>query len=332
MQFEGQGGLSSDADATVLAASAEDTTDAPAMVSTNLLIAEDHAASVYADDGAIEIVNEGAANNLKLALSFTQSGGNATLVGYLVKLQKLGTPASETNGFSIQVETDNAGDPSDTPVANTTVTKATSLIDDGGFVWYMFLLSRGSRGTLTNAVAYHIVVEGDWTASATDSIQIDTDAVLAGAQTCKYYDAAWAALALKNLCIIPLTMPEGNDDLKFGETTINLNNEVSLTPDDPSDAQGFPEADIMAADPTITVSPRETLDSEVDLAEYYDDQDDVTFYCQIGSTAGNIVELFGIRGVVVDTTEDERDGKMARSLMIRLDREQDGTAFKIRYR
>jgi len=330
--FEGQGGLSSDADATVLAASGEDSTDPPALVSASMTLAEIHADAVWSDDGDPEKVDDGAGSNEELALSFTQVSTAQTLVGYLAKIQKVGTPANETNGLTIRVETDNAGDPSGSPVANTTVNMATSLIEDNHFSWYLFLLDRGSRGTLAASTDYHIVVSADYDTDSSNCVQIDTDAVAAGSQKCKYYDAAWASLALKNLCIVPLVMPVGGDDLFFGTTEWNLNNEVTMTADDPSDAQGYPAAQIVSADPTITITPRETLDTENDLAEYFDDQDELYFHCQIGSDSGNIEEIDGFRGVVVDTSEDERDGKMARSLTIRIDRELAGAGFRIRYR
>jgi hypothetical protein len=330
--FEGQGGLSSDADATVLAVSGEDSTDPVALVSASMTLAQVHTESVWTLDGAAEKIDDGAASNVELAMSFTQGASNETLVGYLVNLQKVGTPANETLGVRIRVETDAAGDPSGTPVANTTVTKATSLIDSTNAGWYLFLLSAGSRGTLTAAADLHVVISADYDTDAANCVQIDTQAVAAGAQKCKFYDAAWAALALKNLSLVVLTLPTAIDDLYFGTSEINLNNEVNLTADCPSDAQGFSAADITGADPTITVTPRDALDSDIDFAEYFDDQDELFFSAQVGSTAGNIVEIFGKRAVVVDVVDEEREGKMARSLPLRIDRELTEAGLTIRFR
>ncbi len=329
--FEGQGSLSSDADGTTLAIGGEDSTDPVALVSASMTLAEIHSESVWAVDGAVEEVNEGAGDNVELAMSFTQSGAK-TIVGYLAKLKKNGTPTNETLGFRIRIEGDAAGDPDGSALANSTATKATSLIDSTNSGWYLFLLDIGSRGTLADGIDYHAVVSGDYDASATDNIEIDTQIVGAGAQKCIFFDAAWAALSLKNLSLVILTMPVGGDDLYFGPTEINLNNEVTLTDDEPSDAQGFSAATIDGADPTITITPRDALDSEIDLAELFDDQDELFFSAQIGTTVTNIVEIFGKRAVVVDVANEERDGKMARSLPLRINRELKGAGLTIRYR
>ena len=331
IMIDGQGGLSSDADATVLAASGEDSGDPPVLVSASMTLAEIHPESIWDTDGAVEKIADGETSNLKLSMGWTQSGAK-TIVGYLVNIQKNGTPATETNGMQIRIETDSTGDPSGTPVSNTTVTKATTLIEDNHSSWYLYLLARGSRGAVADSTPYHAVVSGDWNPDTDKCIKISTKAVLAPAQKCQYYDEAWAALALKNLSLVVLTAPAGGDDLYFGPTEINLNNEVSLTPDDPNDGQGYPEADINGADPTITISPRDTLDSQFDLAELFDDQDELFYHCQVGSTSGNIIEIDGFRCVVVDVTDEDRDNKMVRSLPLRIDRELTGAGLRLRHR
>jgi hypothetical protein len=329
-QFEGNGVFENRTDATVLAASGEDTTKPPPMINECLILAEAESISTYVNDGTQEVMLDLAASNLRYSVSWTPSA-NRTVIGYAVKMEKVGTPANETLGFQIQVETDAAGDPSDTPVANTTVTRLTTAIEAAD-EWEFFMLAAGSRGAVTGSTPYHVVLEGDWDVDASNTIKLDVQAVAAGAQNCKYYDAAWAALALKNLTVVVLTMPSGGDRLYQGPSTINLNNEISVTPDDPCDAQGHHAADLTDADPTWTLSPRDAIDSEVDLAEYLDDQDELFLMATVGSTAGNIIEHVMMRATVNEQSDDERDNKMVKGLVCRLDREKTEAIYTKRYK
>jgi hypothetical protein len=194
------------------------------------------------------------------------------------------------------------------------------------------MLARGSRGSLTGSTAYHVVLEGDWDVDASNTIKLSTNAVAAGAQQCKYYDASWAALALKNVCVVILTMPPGGDDIYFGPTELNLNNEITVTPDDPNDTQGHHYADLVNADPVLTITPRDALDSEVDMAAWFDDQTELFWQCTVGTVSGNRVEHTMMRLTPIDVSDEDRDSKVVKSLPLRLDRELDGAIYTKRYK
>ena len=327
--FEGNGVFSTDADAVVLAKGGEDTTLEPTLVSAGCMIGEISSVSTHASDGTQEEMADAPASNLKYAVAYTPTR-NETVIGYAVKMEKVGTPANETNGFTIAMDTDAAGDPAGSLVTNTTVNRATTIIAAAD-EWEFFALARGSRGALVSATPYHILMTQDWDPDGSNTLKLDVEAVAAGSQKTKFYDASWAALALKNISVVLITMPSGGDDLLLGTSEINMNNEISVTPDDPNDAQGHAAADLTDADPTWSISPRDTIDSEVDLGAYITAGTELFVQMTVGSTSGNKIQHTMSRLTVEKQEPGVLDNKIIRGLTLRLNREKTGAYYTKRY-
>ena len=332
MDCEGQGVFESDDDATVLAQTGEDSTDPPILVNADVVIGVHSSDSVEASDGVVEEIADGAASNIRLALKFTPAV-ESKVVALAWKFQKNGTPANETNGLNFGIQADDAGAPDGSDITNSAYTLATASIGDSAERWYWNVYSPSSRPTV-EADDNWCVVDADYDPDADNNIQISTDAVAVGSQRSQFYDAAWAALSLKNICVKIILMPTSGHEFYFGETFIALNNEFDHESpgDDPNDAQGYAHAVIADCDPTIDITPRETLDSEYDLAELFDDQDEVFFHAQLGSTAGNIVQWIAEHCIVIEKSKSERGMTMVRNLKLRVDREiADCAGFQIRH-
>ena len=135
-----------------------------------------------------------AADNQELALSVTPATTGSAGVQVRLRLRRVGNPSGN---LTVELQTDTAGDPSGTPVANGTsaaVSAASITADSGGQdVTFTFATSP----TLTASTAYHAVLKGTYTASATDYIDWAVEDVASGGNF-EIKDAAWANDATKN--------------------------------------------------------------------------------------------------------------------------------------
>lgn len=139
----------------------------------------------------------GAADNVMLAFSLTPATLAAAGNRVRLYLRRRGTPAGGSNVVQVIIDTDAAGDPSETPVtdgSSATVGALSITADDGGqYVDFTFSLSP----SLAPSTAIHCRLVGTYTASATDNIQMAVEDVASGGNF-EIKDVAWANDATKN--------------------------------------------------------------------------------------------------------------------------------------
>lgn len=144
------------------------------------------------DDGSIKL-REGAATAVQLAIPFTPTA-DVTLDKVRLQLSQLGSVAAGKKVW-VNIQTDAAPDPSGTDVNGAQIYGASRKVEAADISDTIeeveFQLIDGVD--LTAATQYWIVVSGDYTASATDCIQVHYNTV-AGTSTCRQYDAAWGAI------------------------------------------------------------------------------------------------------------------------------------------
>jgi len=315
-QCDGQGVFAADADDTVLAASGEPTQKPVALKGICQRLLEYHADNNETIDGVVEGLRDGAASNIKLARSFTQ-GTTAQKVGMIrLPLALVGSPQNETNGVWITIEGDSAGDPDGTPITNGTSAYVATTSISSTQTWVNFTFTKGSEPTLSASTDYWIVFQGDYDTDASNHVSIDTESVGAGAQDSAYYDAAWAALALKNLSMQILVATDPN--LKFGPSEFNMNNVIELR-EDPCASQGWESGGIVDRHIQVSLTPEEMLDANWDLGDLFDDADELYWECVVGTTSGNIVEFRVMHGQIMADETDYGSPKARRNLTLGLD-------------
>lgn len=324
INYDGLGVLEATGDGATVASPA-DTPKSPVFKSANMWLLEHHAILAEDLDGAVEKLQDGAGSNVKLAITVAQGTTAQKVKKIRLNATKVGTPANETNGLTLTIETDDAGDPSGTPITNGTAdTIATAGISDTA-TWIDFSFS--TPPTLDASTTYHIVVTSDYDTDTDNCISFDTDIVAAGAQICQYFDAAWAALSEKNIsCQILVAV---DPTIYFEGVEINPNNEVALQLD-PNGSEGWIYGDIGGRTPKIILTPLEKTDATSDFWSYLTDATDLYLQFQIGTTAGNIIEFIVQHcKVSLAGTWDDRDGKITHPLELVI---EDGTDFEIRLR
>jgi hypothetical protein len=144
-------------------------------------------AAITAGDNDIPLRN-GASDNVKLAAVFTQAAaGQIKRVALMLK-QKGAITAGKK--IWITIEADNAGDPSGTPLATSAKLEAAGVAAAYGFVVFTFTVPLD----LAAETDYHVVLQGDYDAGATNQIQWRA-ATVAELGNSMVYDSAWAAVA-----------------------------------------------------------------------------------------------------------------------------------------
>jgi len=135
-----------------------------------------------------------AADNQELSFSFTTPATptTQTVAAVAFPLKRLLNPSGN---LSVEIQADTAGDPSGTPISNGTsgTVAASAILLDGGWIWFLF----ATPPTTTPATAYHAVLKGTYSPSATDNIQVGVEDVPSGGNF-EIKDAAWANDATKN--------------------------------------------------------------------------------------------------------------------------------------
>lgn len=132
--------------------------------------------------------------NSEEAQGFTPAvSGQVTHVSlYLKKV------ASPTGNMYVQIQTNNAGVPSNTSLAQSNNLDVATLTT--GYAWYTFTFATPTY--VTAGTVYHIVCFASTTISTTNYIRIGYDAsssAYAGGQYCYRYNAAWTANATNDL-------------------------------------------------------------------------------------------------------------------------------------
>lgn len=137
-------------------------------------------------------LRHGAADNVKLAAAFTQDGAGQ-IKRVALMLRRAGTIAAG-KVVSVTIEADDSGAPSGTPLATAGNVAADTMSTDYGFVVFEF----ATPVDLADATVYHIVLQGDYTASATNQVQWRAATVASGGNS-EVYDSAWAAVDTNDL-------------------------------------------------------------------------------------------------------------------------------------
>lgn len=132
-------------------------------------------------------LRHGAADNVKLAAKLTQSGARQLKEVVLV-LKRAGTIAS--GDVWVTIEAESTGAPSGTPLGTSVKVAAATITDAYGGIKFTF----ATPVELADATAYYVVLQGDYTASATNQIQWRTATVASGGNSF-VYDSSWAAVA-----------------------------------------------------------------------------------------------------------------------------------------
>lgn len=323
LAYDGKGPLKARGDTATLATAKGE--DPPILISADMWLLEHHAV-LYEDlDGAVEVLKDGAASNQKFSIGFTQGATAQKVKKIRLNLTKNGTPANETNGLTLTVETDAAGNPSGTPITNGTATTIPTAGISTTATWVEFTFP--TPPTLAATTDYHIVITGDYDDDAANSISLDTDDCTAGNQVCKYFDAAWAVLALKNISCQMLVATDPT--IYFDGVEIALNNEVTLQ-EDPGGAEGWIYGEITDRNIRLSLAPLEKTDALTDFWGYLTAATDLFLGFQLGSTAGNIVEVKIQHCKVVNAgTWDDRGGQVTHPIELHL---EDGSDMEIRLR
>lgn len=120
-------------------------------------------------------LREGASTGIELALKFTQSGAKSVKrVGLFLKKQ--GTIAAGKK-LTLKIETDSTGDPSGTALGTSgTVDIDTEVSTTAGMVMFTF----ATPVDLADATVYHLVLSGDYSASASNNVCWRSNTVASG--------------------------------------------------------------------------------------------------------------------------------------------------------
>lgn len=122
-------------------------------------------------------LREGASTNIELALAFTQVA-TASVKRIALKLKKAGSIAAGKK-LTLKIETNSTGNPSGTAVANgtsATVDIDTEVSTTAGWVTFTF----ANPVDLTASTVYHLVLSGDYTASASNNVMWQSNTVASG--------------------------------------------------------------------------------------------------------------------------------------------------------
>lgn len=151
-------------------------------------------------------LRNGAADNVEVAGQFTNAVAASAGISVRLWLKKIGTPVGMTNGVWVEIQTNAAGDPTGTPVADGTSNAIlpSAITADPAGAEYEFTFPVGP--SLAAATIYHIVLKGDYTASAVNQVQVLTEVLNAGAGgNFEVKDVAWADAVASNLIARGLT-------------------------------------------------------------------------------------------------------------------------------
>lgn len=314
LAVDGSGAFSSYGDEATLA-SPSFSPEVPTMLSGNMYLLEHHTDEIETHTGEVEELRQstGTANE-KIAVAVNQSTEFKPVFAFIF-LTKQGTPAGDNDDCRVCIYSDSTGDP------NTAITNGTSNYVDCSNIsttgkWVAFKFS--TPPTMAASTAYHVVLEGRFTQSDDDNLQVGTVAVAEGAQITKVLSASsWVALALKNMSFMLVGAAEPT--LTFDGAEINLNNEVVQTKD-VNGAYGYAASDIVGRRISIGLEPLEKLDATRDLLAYLDGATDLFFRATLGTTAGNTITWQAMHCVSVKSGPwGDRDGQVTHPVEIQVE-------------
>lgn len=332
LDFDGSGVRDAEPDETCLAAGAEpaSTIEPPIVLNSSEFLAEYHALLEEVMDGSAIMLRKAGAVQTMLSKTIVQGATSQKVYAIALPLKKNGTPAGETNGTWIEIQGDAAGNPDGTAITNgTSAAIATAKIAGTAGPWYLFVFA--APPTLTNGTTYHAVLKGDYTESDANNIETDTDTVLVGAQNSQEYTAAaWVAISLANLSA-RIYVATGEADLMFGDTEIDLANEV-VPREDPNSTEGIREFLLVDRLPKITLAPEEQLTANRDFRALRDNQTPLFFHAKAGAVAGNTFEVSAHNVVIVsDANLGDRGKRLTHPLTLQFDEQKTNTGIELRY-
>jgi hypothetical protein len=150
-----------------------------------------------AGDTWIPLRNSGT-DNVKIAHAFTPaSGSTPTFYSVRIFLYQAGTVAANKHIW-VTMEGDAPTDPDDTPFWTSYKIAANGVTTSTSGEWVTFYFRDSAVGALTASTQYHVVLQGDYTASTTNHIKAYVTTVTSGG-TISLYDAAWGQVATQTL-------------------------------------------------------------------------------------------------------------------------------------
>ena len=262
----------------------------PIVVSARMVLAEHHSTeeSNALDGSAYKLQG---ASSTDIGRKVLQGTTTQKLRGVLVNVKKLGTPAAETHGFWVEIQSDSTGSPSGTPITGgVSEYIPTSAIGTGAYEWVLVLFSEASLPTLAASTPYWVVVRGDYMASDTNCLSLSMNVCTAPNQLTKTLaGASWSAESLENLGVQVLVAVDPS--FKFTKTTLTHGNAVALQ-DDPNDAQGKCYGFISdRKGVSVKVDPLEKKDAYTNFRTWRANYTDLWFGFTVGQTAGNMIEF-----------------------------------------
>jgi len=287
LAFEFQGVYEAEGDATAPTGIVYETTQPPVLNNADLVLLPYHAQSVNppATYAVHEVLRDGAASNIKLAISITTTVATDLKV-VRARLRQGGTPAAEVSGLQMSVMTDVGGDPGALVGTASRYVKLASIpvTAVAGGEWTDFYFD--TPVPLAGATTYWLVLTGDYTESAVNYVAWQTVACLLAGQRSKFYDAAWAAVALKNFVFQALSAAESQ--LLVAGVSWDLGNTVGLR-DNVNDFQGFQGGWVSQRLAVGKIEPEEELAANRDFLAELIGQTDLCLLFKLGSVAGNRV-------------------------------------------
>lgn len=144
----------------------------------------------------------GASTQVLLSASFTTgASGTPTYYQVALPLKQVGTITS--GNIWLTIEGDSGGDPDGTAVQTSEVVDSTSITTNSDGETVTFTFRRPTA--LTAATTYHLVLQGDYTASASNYIAWGEDTVASGGNGEKF-NSAWADEATKDRIVTAYTL------------------------------------------------------------------------------------------------------------------------------
>lgn len=138
--------------------------------------------------GVTEKLRQGAADRVKLAQGI-QLANTGTIVKVLIVLIKTGAP---TGNVWLTIEGDSSGDPSGSPLAQSSNYDVSTVTTAGSVIEFTFT----APASVIAGQQYHIVLQGDYTASAVNYVSwTGTSGNNYPGGSSKKFDAAWGATA-----------------------------------------------------------------------------------------------------------------------------------------
>jgi hypothetical protein len=286
LSFDFKGVLETHADGAPVIPTGIETTLPPTLLSARAGLWEFHEDNIELGSGvagAADVLRDGAAFNLQLAVTFTPS---ATWQARRARvyIDRVGAPTAASTIWAT-INADAVGDPG-AILFTSDVIQANKIDVNAGYVDFLFptLVT-----PLTAATPYWLVLDGNYAVAPANAIEWSTVVCLAPAQRSKFFDAAWAATALKNYRYELLGGVKA--DLLLSDLEINDGNAITERPDW-NDAEGWSYPLITNHNFVIGITPEEELNAVRDFFQYHRSSTPLYFGMRIGNTVGNIIDLY----------------------------------------